>query len=242
MSTTTSPRRAERANGLATRLRIRSVALNTFAASGYAATSLRQIALAAEVDLATLKYHFGDKAGLFAEVYWLGHDAFVRALGPVLEQLATVQTRAELRAELRTTVSQVHDFLCANLPFARLAMFRLLDSSSEPIALSDQLEADVVGRIDRALIHLTQRRLVRAVDTRALLLLLVTSLSMWLIAARARPDWLGEPRLETPAGRERFCLFFTDLLEQHLLVGPAVEGALPELPSLAARAAKRKNG
>ena len=55
------PTQAVRANGLATRERIVRAATEMFAEDGYEATSLRQIAMRADIDSATLKYHFGDQ-------------------------------------------------------------------------------------------------------------------------------------------------------------------------------------
>lgn len=54
------------AAGERTRERILEAALPLFAEHGYAGTSVRKVAGAAEVNVATLAYHFRDKAGLYA--------------------------------------------------------------------------------------------------------------------------------------------------------------------------------
>jgi AcrR family transcriptional regulator len=41
-----------------------------FAEHGYAKTSIRQIALAAEANVAAISYYFGNKAGLYRAVFW----------------------------------------------------------------------------------------------------------------------------------------------------------------------------
>ena len=57
-----------RADGDRTRERILEVALPLFAEHGYAGTSVRTVANAASVNVATLAYHFTDKEGLYNTV------------------------------------------------------------------------------------------------------------------------------------------------------------------------------
>jgi AcrR family transcriptional regulator len=54
-----------RANGQHAREKILLAALGLFSQKGYAATSVRDVAGAADVNLAAISYHFGDKAGLY---------------------------------------------------------------------------------------------------------------------------------------------------------------------------------
>jgi AcrR family transcriptional regulator len=64
-----------RADGDETRARILEVALPLFADHGFAGTSVRDVARAAGVNVATLAYHFRDKQGLYDEVVTrLHHD------------------------------------------------------------------------------------------------------------------------------------------------------------------------
>lgn len=60
--------------GERTRARVLDVALPLFAEHGFAGTSVRMVANAAEVNVATLAYHFTDKAGLYAAVIQRGYD------------------------------------------------------------------------------------------------------------------------------------------------------------------------
>ena len=57
-----------------TRARLLRTALGLFAQQGFARTSTREIAEAAQVNIAAISYHFGDKAGLykaaFMEPFW----------------------------------------------------------------------------------------------------------------------------------------------------------------------------
>ncbi len=59
-----------RADGAEARSRLLESALALFAEKGFAKTSTREIALAAQVNIASISYYFGDKAGLYRAV-WL---------------------------------------------------------------------------------------------------------------------------------------------------------------------------
>jgi AcrR family transcriptional regulator len=64
-----------RTDGDETRARVLEVALPLFADRGFAGTSVRDVARAAGVNVATLAYHFRDKQGLYDEVVQrLHHD------------------------------------------------------------------------------------------------------------------------------------------------------------------------
>lgn len=54
------------------RERLLLAGLRLFAEQGYAKTSIRQIALAAGVNIAAISYYFGNKAGLYRAVFWGG--------------------------------------------------------------------------------------------------------------------------------------------------------------------------
>ncbi|GAB4088032.1 CerR family C-terminal domain-containing protein [Hydrogenophaga soli] len=59
-----------RADGEATRQRLLDAALSLFANQGFAQTSVREIAQAAQANVAAISYHFGDKAGLYRAVFF----------------------------------------------------------------------------------------------------------------------------------------------------------------------------
>jgi len=65
-------RRGSRRDGEASRERILHAALRLFALQGFKNTSTRDIAKAAQVNIASLNYYFGDKAGLYRAAFiWL---------------------------------------------------------------------------------------------------------------------------------------------------------------------------
>ncbi len=58
-----------RSDGMEARNRLLDAALALFAEKGFAKTSTREIALAAQVNIASISYYFGDKAGLYRAVF-----------------------------------------------------------------------------------------------------------------------------------------------------------------------------
>lgn len=70
-------RRGSRADGEATRTRILEAAGEMFAAAGYAATTCKAIAERAEVDQASINYHFRNRSALYQAVVAEGHRHFV---------------------------------------------------------------------------------------------------------------------------------------------------------------------
>jgi AcrR family transcriptional regulator len=65
----TAASRKPRTDGIEARERLLAAALQLFAEKGFAKTSTRDIAQAADVNIASIKYYFGDKAGLYRAVF-----------------------------------------------------------------------------------------------------------------------------------------------------------------------------
>jgi TetR/AcrR family transcriptional regulator, regulator of cefoperazone and chloramphenicol sensitivity len=61
--------RTPRADGVEARARLLHTALRLFAEKGFANTSTRELATAAGVNIASISYYFGDKAGLYRAAY-----------------------------------------------------------------------------------------------------------------------------------------------------------------------------
>jgi AcrR family transcriptional regulator len=224
MAKNTGRKRAVRANGMATRERIIDSATKLFAESGYEATSLRQIAIMADIDSATLKYHFGDKPNLFAEVYRLGHEEFLEVLSPLVTKLQAVESREEFRDVLEDFVVDMHDFIEEELPFVRLTLYRMLENSEDVIALEEELQTIAIATLEATFNELIDRGIVRDLDARAFVVFIISSFSTWHITGRVKSRWLGNPPLDSREGRNRSEDFFIDLMENYLL-GPALSEA-----------------
>jgi len=68
-STAQQSTKALRSDGVEARNRLLDAALGLFAEKGFAKTSTREIALAAQINIASISYYFGDKAGLYRAVF-----------------------------------------------------------------------------------------------------------------------------------------------------------------------------
>lgn len=214
--------RTTRRDGRATRSRILRAAESLFAAGGFEATSLRQIAGAADIDLATLKYHFGDKPALFAEVYQRGHERFVAFVAPYLMRLAEVSGWDDVRVELGRLAEGAYDFVVAHMAFVRLVLYRFLEDSSEVTGLEEELQVGALDQLDGAFRALIERGAIRDIDTRAFVTMLTTSIAMFFVVVNVRPTWVGEPLPSTPEGRARSIAFFEMVLVRSLQPGGAV--------------------
>lgn len=214
-------RKAVRANGQATRERVIESAENLFSSMGYEATSLRAIAGSAGIDIATLKYHFADKPTLFGEVYQRGHVRFMAVLDPFLEALDRVKTAEDLELLLDEFITSVHDFIEEDFSFVRLTLYRTLEDSEDVISIEEELQSVAISKLEKKFQALSERGIMRDVDARALVVFLVAALSSWHVTGRFKPNWLGNPGLDSAAGRARSEAFFIDMLSQWLIVRSA---------------------
>lgn len=78
---TVDPHRPVRQDGEQSRERLLRVGLALFAQKGFAKTSTREIAEAAQTNIAAISYYFGDKAGLYRAV-------FFEPLGEIADDIA----------------------------------------------------------------------------------------------------------------------------------------------------------
>jgi AcrR family transcriptional regulator len=204
-----------RSDGLQTRARVLAAATEVFARDGFEGASLRRIADVAGVDIATLKYHVGNKAALFTEVYQDGYEHFQQSLGPLLLRLPLARDPDELVSEVRALLERGYDYLEQNQAFIRLWRFRLLEGPEEVLEAEETLRGNVMNLLEAAVGILRERGLVRGeVDVRVLLLALITALPTLALGARARPGLLGESETSP---RERFINFFVEVLQRLLL-------------------------
>jgi hypothetical protein len=98
--------------------------------------------------------------------------------------------------------------------FIRLWLFRLLEGPRQILEAEETMRSNVITIMEAAIEVLYERGLVREVDVRMLVLLIVTALPTLVLGVRARPGWLGESDVEP---RQRFIDFFSDLLRGQLL-------------------------
>lgn len=102
-------------NGSIGRGRILESALRQFADAGYAATSVADIAMGAEVTKPALYYHFGSKAGLFQALVDSAHDQRYQLMQDAAKRGETA------REKLVEVLAALFDFLRHNRELMRIA-------------------------------------------------------------------------------------------------------------------------
>ncbi|MFZ4287260.1 CerR family C-terminal domain-containing protein [Variovorax sp. HJSM1_2] len=167
--------RAPRSDGVEARTRLLRVALRLFAEHGYAKTSTRQIALEAQVNIAAIRYYFGDKEGLYRAV-------FTESFGTPRE---IVEHMAQPGLPLREALTIFFTGYLAPLKqgdMARQALRLHLREMLEPSSVwQEELECDVL-KPHAAMVALLGQHLgiCRADDELHRLVLTVTGLAMLL--------------------------------------------------------------
>jgi AcrR family transcriptional regulator len=119
--------------------RILAAAVPIFAAEGFAGASTRAIAAAANVNVATLAYHFGDKQGLY--------DALVDATYARFLAVDLAVDPALARADrLRATVERLYAFARAHRDELRVLLRHVLDARRLPEAVRARWAAPLLSR------------------------------------------------------------------------------------------------
>lgn len=137
--------------------RLAAAALETFARLGYHAASTRDICSGAGMNNASIHYHFGDKAGLYRELYRRAldtYDASMKAAG-----IGSREGRSALLA-YHGAVLRMH----ADEGFAPLAQLHLREES-DPTGIVEDLRPRGLDRLFEALGGLVLRALgLRTMD------------------------------------------------------------------------------
>ena len=86
-------------NNLTSKKKLLDIAFNLFASQGYASTSVRQIASAADVNISSIGYYFGGKEGLYREVINSHLKDFANILSEKVKQESDMKKRIMFFAE-----------------------------------------------------------------------------------------------------------------------------------------------
>lgn len=168
------------------RARLLAAGLRLFAHQGFAKTSTRELAEAANVNVASISYYFGDKAGLYRAV-------FTEPLGSPEQDLARV---ASPGLSLRQAL---HGFYAGFLEplregdVARQCMKLHFREMLEPTGLCDVNEALGIEPMHRTLVDLLRRhlRLVEADDELQRLAIAMAGLGVQVHVCRDINDQLA---------------------------------------------------
>jgi AcrR family transcriptional regulator len=187
--------RTPRSDGEQSRRRLLLAGLRLFAQQGYANTSTREIAEAAGVNVASISYYFGDKAGLYRAVFLEPIDAAPLDLSPLVQGRCTL--RAGLQRLLGSFIEPLkHDDtarLCIKLHFREML---------EPTGLWEEEIAHDIKPMHAALVALLCRRfgLTQADDEVHRLAVSIAGLGVHLLVSRDVIDALA-PQLFADADR-----------------------------------------
>lgn len=121
--------------GQQTRQKILDAAIPLFAEGGFSGTSVRRLADAAGVNVATLAYHFGDKKGLYRE-----------AVGQLHHRLADLTLRPEGGDPVRASVAAIFAFLSKNRDAVRLAHRHLVDAGRHPDVIVERWSSELYDK------------------------------------------------------------------------------------------------
>lgn len=183
------PARGLRSDGEATRTRILEAAGELFATTGYAETSNKAIAAQAQVDLASINYHFGNRSGLYQAVLAESHGrlldmaALRQLVGSELSPASKLRVLIEQLVERATQEPQAWQLRV-------LAREVLAPSSHLQILFLDEALPKVV-LLKRMLSEITRIPVEDPALTRCLLNVIAPCL-MLLVGGRSFPGPLQE--------------------------------------------------
>lgn len=218
---TRGPGRPSRSENRDTRSQILNSAQRLFAQTGFAATSLRQIAVNADVDLATVKYHFAEKGALYDESYRNGHIRMVEAFSPLMVGVAAAESEEDLREALIRLGRGITQFVSEEHAFVRLSLFRILERADDERSVTHQLQAELVELIALGFERAKSASIARDIDIRAFFTFMLAGVPMWLVSTEVRSSMVGEPAVNGPKWDARVESFVTDLLLRNLMIRSA---------------------
>ncbi|MBN2038940.1 MAG: TetR/AcrR family transcriptional regulator [Spirochaetes bacterium] len=124
---------------ISSKKKIMEIAFNLFSSQGYAATSVRQIASTAEVNISSIGYYFGGKEGLYREVIKSQLKIFTDLLSDKISKEKNIKKRIKFFAE--TLV----DSLMGTPSILRIITRELVNDEPEISYLSGDMISNFTG-------------------------------------------------------------------------------------------------
>lgn len=153
--------RATNGRGERTRLRILDCAETLFAQQGFRATTLREIAALAKVEVGLTTYHFGSKRGLIYEVLYrrtsVGENALATALDKVEQAVRSPRVPAILGAFADTILVPLEKEHPSGINYLRLVVQRhaeirdVLGENDPIVTLHRPVRERYIAALERAL-------------------------------------------------------------------------------------------
>jgi AcrR family transcriptional regulator len=187
---TRRPGRPAGSNGDRTRERLLVAAVETFARTGLAGTSVRDIAKRARIRVSTLYHYFPSKEALY-------HAVQDRVHGQVRELVITALGQGrDFKETAATAIRELFDFFLRNRAYVRLGYRTALEGRPGTLA-DDRIAERWLGLLEGTLGPSQVRGEVRAVDP-VLLMLSIDALVHWHIIADALYERLLGKNLDDP--------------------------------------------
>jgi AcrR family transcriptional regulator len=172
---TRRPGRPAGANGDRTRERVLTAAVETFARTGLAGTSVRDIAKQARIRVSTLYHYFPSKEALY-------HAVQERVHGQVRELVVAALGRGrDFRETAATAIAELFDFFLRNRAYVQLCLRTALEGRPGTLA-DERITERWLGFLEGTLRPPQVRGEVRDIDP-VLLMLTVDALVHWHIVA-----------------------------------------------------------
>ncbi|OCW57793.1 CerR family C-terminal domain-containing protein [Hoeflea olei] len=135
-----------------TRLALALAGIRLFGAKGFEATSTREIAAAANANIASIAYHFGGKDGLRLACADLVVSNLEAITGPMLAAAEAVKDPGSAQEALERTIMAVIDFLLGRPEARDIAAFMIREVGEQGV---------VMDKVYRAFIEPAHARLCR---------------------------------------------------------------------------------
>ena len=191
-----------------TRSAILDAAEAQFAAKGFAAASMSEIAAKSKVSKSLLHHHFGSKEGLWSAVKERRFGEFWSQQAGLVESLPTGPEMLDL------SVKTYFQFLSANPDFVRLLMWHFLEQEALEGKVAPTGAAEVAATVKK-LRQAQQAGHVREdIDPRNLMIMFFSLVVHWHEAKSLYLSWVGQPANQTAAAADK--AYLKDMLKVFL--------------------------
>lgn len=179
------PGRPPRSESRHTRTDIMAAALKHFSKGGYHATSLRKIAGTANVDLATVKYHYEDKVTLYNAAFLQGHTQLVEQFIPRVGRLKDAETPEQLEEIIRDLATESVKLVQTHNEFIRLLFFRMLEDIEYPDELLNMYDTEIGRALTEQFATIKERPFINDIHVGRLITMLMISVPSMVISNSA---------------------------------------------------------
>ncbi|MFJ7567784.1 CerR family C-terminal domain-containing protein [Herminiimonas sp. NPDC097707] len=229
-----SDTRKPRSDGVEARERLLHTALRLFAEKGYSKTSTREIAQASCVNIASIKYYFNDKAGLYRAV-------FTEPMGSCEHIALSDPSNSTLRESLEDFFAgflaplKQNDLiqLCIRLHFREML---------EPTGLWEEEISSSIKPAHAALVAMLMKhmRISKADDDMHRLAFSIIGLPLQMFILREAINAIRPKLIATPAEIDLWADHLTDYAEAMIAVAVAQRAAAPS-PVMSSVSKKKKS-